>query len=421
MSNNSRTLRDRIHDFLFRAFCSRHLLYNTCWEDPAVDRKALELTPRDSVLAITSAGCNVLDYALEGPQTIWAVDCNPAQTALLELKMAGIRSLDHEDFFRVFGLGRRSDFSSLYRRSLRPLLSPPSRDIWDRRTSWFEGRGWRNSFYWHGGTGLFARLLRDYFRFRPGLGGALLDLFDAPDLGTQRRIFDTRVEPLLWGRAVEWFLRRSFTMCLLGIPSAQREELYRHQRDLPSFIRSVLRRVFREMPAGTNYFWAVYVRGHYTESCCPEYLKRASFERLRRGLVDRIHPRTCTVTDFLKSSPHRFSRFILLDHMDWMSRHKPQDLTEEWELILDRAAPGARVLFRSAARYPLFLERLYVRTKGRPPNFLANYLAFDRARAEELSSLDRVGTYSSFHIAEIRPLRSGIEGRPAEPVLESVS
>ena len=77
---------------MFNAIYSRTLVYNACWEDPAVDRQVLGVTGDDNLLVITSAGCNVLDYALLGPKRIYAVDANPRQTALLELKLAGIRA-----------------------------------------------------------------------------------------------------------------------------------------------------------------------------------------------------------------------------------------------------------------------------------------------------------------------------------------
>jgi S-adenosylmethionine-diacylglycerol 3-amino-3-carboxypropyl transferase len=46
------------------------------------------LRDQDNLLVITSAGCNVLDYTLTGPRRILAVDANPRQNALLELKFA---------------------------------------------------------------------------------------------------------------------------------------------------------------------------------------------------------------------------------------------------------------------------------------------------------------------------------------------
>jgi S-adenosylmethionine-diacylglycerol 3-amino-3-carboxypropyl transferase len=99
---------------LFRGIHGHNLVYNSCWEDPSLDREALDLGPRDTVLAITSGGCNVLDYALTGPAHVYAVDVNPRQNALLELKLAGIESLDFETFFAVFGRGRFLGFPDVY-------------------------------------------------------------------------------------------------------------------------------------------------------------------------------------------------------------------------------------------------------------------------------------------------------------------
>jgi S-adenosylmethionine-diacylglycerol 3-amino-3-carboxypropyl transferase len=75
------TLADKLDQKLFDAIYPRSLVYNTCWEDPAVDRQALDLSSDDRMLVITSAGCNVLDYALAAPRRIFAVDANPRQTA----------------------------------------------------------------------------------------------------------------------------------------------------------------------------------------------------------------------------------------------------------------------------------------------------------------------------------------------------
>ncbi|MCX7179133.1 MAG: DUF3419 family protein, partial [Proteobacteria bacterium] len=50
------TLVDRMDHAVFNAVYSRSLVYNTCWEDPAVDRQALQLQPDDHVMVITSAG-----------------------------------------------------------------------------------------------------------------------------------------------------------------------------------------------------------------------------------------------------------------------------------------------------------------------------------------------------------------------------
>ena len=126
----------RLSRWLFDAAHRQHLVYNQCWEDPAVDHEALRLRPADRVLVITSAGCNALDYALTGASVL-AVDVNPRQNHLLELKRAGIRALDFEAFFDLFGRGGSGRAREIYA-ELRRALPEASREHWDREIRLFE-------------------------------------------------------------------------------------------------------------------------------------------------------------------------------------------------------------------------------------------------------------------------------------------
>lgn len=391
------TLGDRIDQTIFDAVYSRALVYNTCWEDPAVDRRALALRADDTVLVITSAGCNALDYALCGPRRIHAVDANPRQTALLELKIAGIRRLDHADFFAVFGSGQHPRFYELYRDSLRAELSPFAQTYWDGRADWFSGR--HGGFYFHGLSGLVARGFRAYLRVRPRLASLVENLFDERSLDRQRTIYEDQVAPLLWGFWMNWTLSRQFTLSLLGVPHPQRREVAaQHRGGVAGFVRESIDYLARNVRFSDNYFYAVYVRGRYSPECCPEYLKPAGFAALKAGLVDCLEPHTCTVTEFLHAGDTPITRFVLLDHMDWMSSYAPAALHEEWEAILRRAAPRARILLRSAHARPAYLDHVAVGAKRRS---LRDVLTFDDALAAELSLADRVHTYAGFHIADV--------------------
>ena len=391
------SLRDKLDQKIFDAIYSRSLVYNTCWEDPAIDREALALGPDDTVLVITSAGCNALDYALAAPRRIHAVDANPHQTALLELKIAGIRALAFADFFAIFGDGYHEGFDDLYRRALRPLLSPFAQDWWDRHRRWFTSP--RGSFYFHGLSGIVARGVRAYFASRPRLREAMADLFDARDIAEQQAIYDGRVAPLLWNRAVDWAISRQLTMSLLGVPHPQRKLVEaQHAGGVSGFIRSAVQYVFRQLPLGDNYFWRVYITGRYRRDCCPEYLKRDNFERLKAGLVDRIAAHTTTVTGFLRAHDAPISRFVLLDHMDWMSSYDPGALVEEWEAIRARAAPRARILLRSAHAKPAYLDAVRI---GAGHETLREAFRFMDEYADSLQPQDRVHTYAGFVIADV--------------------
>lgn len=376
---------------------SRALVYNTCWEDPAVDRQALALGPADRMLVITSAGCNVLDYALLGPHRIDAVDANPRQTALLELKLAGIRRLNHGDFFALFGEGRHGQFNALYHDVLRAELSPHAQTFWDTRAGWFSPQG--GGFYCHGLSGVVARAFRAYLRLRPRLGRLIDTLFDSGSLDQQRELYDQHIAPLMWGFWMNWTLSRQLTLSMLGVPHPQRREVIaQHHHGVAGFIRESIEYLARNLPFRDNYFYAVYVRGAYSAERCPEYLKPAQFAALKAGLVDCIVPHTTTVTRFLRTHPQPVSRFVLLDHMDWMSSYDYPALVEEWQAILARATGDARILLRSAHARPRYLDQLRL-TPGGPR--LRDMLHFHDDWARQLSHADRVHTYAGFHIADV--------------------
>lgn len=396
------TVADRIDQQVFDAIYSRSLVYNTCWEDPAVDRRALCLTGDDTVLVITSGGCNALDYAIERPARIDAVDANPRQTALLELKLAGIRRLSFEDFFALFGRGRHDGFRALYRSCLRPDLSPFARRFWDARQHWFLHHRRNGSFYDFGLSGIMARLFRNLLHLRPQVRNGLDALLEARTLEDQRDVYARQLGPAMWTPAVNWMLGRQLTMSMLGVPHPQRKEVERQHRDgIGGFVRESIEYVVQQLPIWQNYFWTLYLRGYYTPGNCPRYLTPDGFATLRNGAVERLHVHTCTVLDFLRQTPTRVSKFVLLDHMDWMSSYHPQALVDEWNAILERAAPGARVLLRSAHAAPAYLQTVRVGT-GPGARWLSDAVRFNPELAAELSAADRVHTYAGFHIADIR-------------------
>src|SRR5208283_1945969 len=161
---------------VFKLVHGHNLVYNTCWEDPRLDHQALKLTADDTILVITSAGCNALDYVLAGPKQVVAVDLNPRQNALLELKLSGIRNLEFEDFFAMFGRGRLARAERVYVDKLRPSLSDGARCYWDRWITLFE-QGNRRPFYYRGTSGAFALLVNFYIshvvRLRPWVNDVL--------------------------------------------------------------------------------------------------------------------------------------------------------------------------------------------------------------------------------------------------------
>jgi S-adenosylmethionine-diacylglycerol 3-amino-3-carboxypropyl transferase len=390
---------DWISRRVFNAVHRNNLVYNTCWEDPRLDREALRIGPEDEILVITSAGCNALDYALCGPRHVHAVDMNPRQNALLDLKKAGIRGLEFEDFFRMFGTGRLPGVRRVYEQKLRGQLPAWSQSFWDRKIGWFDDPG--RSFYFRGTSGFFAKLAKFYtdkvIKVRPHLDR----LLDAEDLAEQRHIYENHLRDK-FGTALRFALNRDTTMSMLGVPRAQRRQIEAtYSGDLAQFIQDCLEGVFVGLPMKDNYFWRLYMTGSYTRGCCPEYLVAENFARLKAGLVDRVTTHTNSVQGFLEQHDRPVTRFVLLDHMDWLSDRFFPLLESEWQAIVDRAAPRARLIWRSGGFNTDFLDQVRVNVGGRTQG-TREILDYDPALAARLHPLDRVHTYGSFHIAELR-------------------
>lgn len=336
----------------------------------------------------------------DGVARIHAVDANPRQSALLELKLAGIRGLEFDDFFRFFGEGFHPGAAGLYYGYMRPHLGEFARSYWDRHYRWFARGPGRDSFYFRTLSGRVARAVRAYLDLQPELRQAWDALFQARSLDEQRAAYG-RSAHLVWTKAMNWAMSRQITMNLLGVPQMQAEEVKRqHHGGVAGFIRDSMDYVFRELPIWNNYFWRVYVYGGYTSECCPEYLKHANFETLKGGAAERIQCHTATIIQFLRRSGEPISRFVLLDHMDWIGAYHPQALEEEWEAIMERAAPHARIIFRSAHAEPAYLRLLRIPVRGlrRPVH---EVLRFHPELARRLSLQDRVHTYAGFHIADV--------------------
>jgi S-adenosylmethionine-diacylglycerol 3-amino-3-carboxypropyl transferase len=390
---------DWVSGRVFKFVHGNNLVYNTCWEDPRLDRVALKIGPGDSILVITSAGCNALDYALCAPQHVYAVDMNPRQNALLDLKIAGIKTLQFEDFFRLFGYGFHPEARRLYERQMRPALPAWSQVWWDKWIKFFNDR--RRTFYYRGTSGAFARLIRMYIdrmiHVRPYIDAIL----DVETLGEQQEIYEKYLREKFWSRPMRFAMNRDTTLSMVGVPKAQRRQVEtQYEGGIVKFVQDAVEAVFCKLPLSDNYFWRVYLKGEYSRSCCPEYLKADNFQRLKAGLVDCVSTHTNSVQGFLDKHNGDVSRFVLLDHMDWLSDKFFPLLELEWDAIIRRAGSQSRVIWRSGGLKTDFIDHVNV-TVGSRQQRLPELLRFDTKLTAELHPRDRVHTYGSFYVADL--------------------
>lgn len=395
---------ERLSKTWFNLVHGRNIVYNQCWEDPRLDRVALELTPQDRVVVITSAGCNAIDYALAGAGHVHAVDMNPKQNALLDLKLVGAKHLDYATFWKLFGQGCLPEWKDVYPQALRSHLSRESRAFWDHKGGRLFRKGRRQSFYFRTTSGTFAWFVNYYINRVAKMRDAVNALLAADSVEQQKSLFEQYdLAKKLWRPMIKFAMRRDVTLSLLGVPHAQRRQIDEgYPGGILQFVVDRVEAVFTKIPLKDNYAWRVYMTGEYSPEACPEYLKPDNFERLKNGVADHVTSHTNTVEGFVRSSPEPITRYVLLDHMDWLSKAPAKKiLTAEWQATIDKAAPNARVLWRSAGLDGTFINPIEVTVNGQKKK-LGDILHYNQPLATELHAKDRVHTYGSFCIADIK-------------------
>lgn len=367
------------------------LVYPQIWEDPEIDMEAMQLGEGHRVVTIASGGCNILAYLTRSPARIDAVDLNAAHIALNRMKLAAVRHLPSQaDLFRFFGAAGVEHNSAAYDRFIAPNLDPVSRHYWEKR-NW---RGRRRievfdrNFYRTGLLGLFIAAGHRTGRL---FGVNPTGIMAARDLAEQRRFFDEKLAPVFDRKLLRWATSRKASLFGLGIPPAQYDSLITSgDGSMASVLKARLEKLACDFPLKDNYFaWQAFARRYPNpgEAALPAYLEKDNHPVLKAN-VDRVTINHANMIEFLAGKDAgTVDRFILLDAQDWMT---DDQLNALWTEITRSAAPGARVIFRTAAEPSLLPGRV-------SPSLLDQWL-YEQDASRDYSARDRSAIYGGFHL-----------------------
>lgn len=358
----------------------RGLLYSQCWEDVDVARAALRIRPGATVLAIGSAGDNVLALLQDDPGRILAIDVNPAQTALLELKMAAIRRSDDMAWVRGFlGAAPAGDRRARYG-VLRADLSTASREFWDARLTTLESGIL--------GAGRFERYVAAFRRVVTTLvlgRGAIREMLEATSLDEQQRVYRDRWDSRRWRALFRLFFSRSL-LARFGRDPAFFEQC--ELEDIGAHYLSRMRHALTELPIWTNPYMAAMLSGTVgTGELAPEYLRPGSYPLIRSRL-DRISVETVSLADALRAlPPASVDGFYLSDVFELSTAAEHERTLVE---IARVGRPGARICY---------WNNLVPR---RRPTALADMIRSHPDEAAPLFARDRAFIYSALVVESVR-------------------
>jgi S-adenosylmethionine-diacylglycerol 3-amino-3-carboxypropyl transferase len=312
------------------------ILFSACNEDTRSELRAFGSLAGQRVFAVTAGGGRVLSLLVDKPRSIVAVDLNPAQNALLELKIAALRKLDHEGFLRFLGVRADAARCGTYD-TLRADLSVSARDFFDRAPHAIEA-----GVLFQGNLERFLSKVAKVTKLGHPFG--LKKLLDAQDPSARRAIM-RRVENPVWRAVIQTVCRRSVLELLSGDPGFFRylpPELPLHEV-LYSRIHDYLREhPLRENPVLQLVFFGKYV----WEPALPVYLHAESYDRVQAALREtEIEIVTSTVDRALADhGGDGFDAFSLSDISSYLDRDAHHTL---FERVLSSANASARVCSRS--------------------------------------------------------------------------
>ena len=313
------------------------------------------------IVTIASGGCNVMSYLTADPERIVAVDLNATHVALNKLKLAALRHPPRPCL--VLPLVRRRRHRR-QRRRLRPVTCAATSTHHSRLLG-ADGSAGPSAHH-----ALRARLpplrpARPLHRRRaicsPASTAKTRGACSPPARSrSSDRIFRTELAPLFDKRFVRWLLGIRMSLYGLGIPPAQ----YVSLSEGASTGRRRQRAASQNSPAISisrdNYFaWQAFNRAYAPAGRGPasplsagRQFRCASGMRAHRVRVE------LDLDDRIPRQPAGRLPSIATSSSTPRTGCPTQDLTRLWQQITRTARPGARVIFRTAARESVLPGRL---------------------------------------------------------------
>lgn len=346
------------------------LVFTHNWEDPLSDEAALKIVPKDRILAITSGGCNVFGFLLKDPETIYCIDINLAQSYLLKLKMAAIKTLAFEDFICFSGLLPHKDRVGLFEK-IKPQLTADEVLFWEENKKII-----RKGFIMNGKYERFVKFAGKFLKLLQGKN-RVEGLFKTKTQEAQELYFDT-----VWNtKRFKYLFKILFNKHMLAKRGLVAD--YFHFDDgSTSFAESFYNRskkAFRDLPVKGNYFVSLYLLGKYRNTDeVPDYLKRENYDIIR-SRIDRIKIHTSDAQSWLdKMEDESMDCFALSNICELMSEVETERL---FTAVKRTAKPNARVIFRN-----LMIPR-------EVPENLKEFIVKDNALSKYIFDNDRSFVY----------------------------
>ncbi len=344
------------------------LSYSFGNEDWVTEKRALNIQKGDNIVCVTASGDRPLNLLTEDCGSIVAVDANPMQNALLDLKKAAIGELDYEDYLTFLGLKIGKKRLDTYQ-ILREKISQTSDKLWERHKGAI-----KKGVLFQGSMEKRMRLATYIVQLTRGDKVKRLFAFD--NLHDQKQYVQKTFDTPLWRRFIDFSLQPRLTRLFFQDPGLY--EYVDSRIHIGHYIHDRLHAALARFPAKESPLLSMMLRGRVDMNHLPPYLEPEGLSKIKPRL-DRLRFETKDLITFLENAAENsFDCFSLSD----VASYIPFEAFERMLGAVYRCAkPGARFSIRQ------FL------TKYEIPEKMSSLFQRDHALEEKLSQEDRCFVY----------------------------
>lgn len=333
--------------------------------------KALHIRKDDTVLSITSGGCNTLALISQKPARIFAIDRNQQQNYLLELKFAAYRYLSYENMLAFNGI-EDADRLALFDH-LSEKLTPDCRKFWRTQKNDLQ-RGIIR-------CGRFETYLSAFRRFILPLCHSAMDINDLLKVKSphEQELYYLKIwENLRWKLIFRLFFSR-LVMSSMG----RGKDMFRFSqaKHIGLYYRNKTKKALSGLTAFRNPYLEFILNGRF--GTLPLNLRSSEFKAISE-FTGNLSIRTIDILDFLKEIPdNSITKFNLSDIFETQTEAGTHLIFNE---IFRKGTDGARIIF---------WNNLVTREV---PSDLKNHFLKDVELEKTLSAEEKVFFYSSLNI-----------------------
>ncbi len=312
-------------------YTSRNTLqYTNCWEDADLLLHALSLNTHDHVLSIGSAGDNTFSLLSQGPARVVAVDTNPAQLFLIELKKAAFATLDYDDFLSFLGFRPATHRLKLYQ-TVCKALRPPASSFWDQHRHLIQ----KGIIH----TGKLERYFATFRKYLLPLIHSkkrVHELFQTRSAQEQATFYTNKWDNRRWRLLLRLFFSRRLMRWLGRKP----EYLYYVQAPTGHTIALRTAAHLSSTQCTSNFYLSFILLGKH-HCGLPHYARRENFHSIRRHL-DRLQLVHSRLEDYCQHHANSFDAFNCSDMFEYLS---PNAFRKAAHLLSKAGRQGARYAY----------------------------------------------------------------------------